>query len=476
MIYFADMGKSPPVAFLLALFLLAIAVSGFGWHVTKNRWANWDIGIDTAMWSQAFHQAQQGDGFRFTCYADHAGGRKTESRSYLSMHFTLTLWPLSWLFNLVPHPLILFAVLHLAFGLGTILIGLLAYSTLGREPWTAFALALGFALYPPNLLSQTTYDFNPRHLALVFLPLAGLAQAWKSDAFFIGALVLLSIGEENLAILSAFALFGRAVLEPERRRLFSMAGVLFVLYAVIVLKTVMPAFLAPGWEIHFQARYRYILESPLQAVFRLFGADQVRYLVWLVFPLLLTPLFAANAWLAATLPFLAQNLLSPFEDTRMIGHHYTTPLAVCLFLAGMANLAGLEERLRRRLAILLATSCLALCLTVFPSLSWLWEGADPRVEELGANLAPLERLIPENVSLSAPPAVCAQFWKRRQLWYFPQGSDIAEWVVFPRYSIGYPSISAIELESRLHGILRGGRHTLVLENPDILVFQKHSVP
>lgn len=463
--------RRPSHRFLLLLLGISLLWLVFLGRLSWQRWQAGDIGIDTAAWAQALHERQTGHGFRFTCYPD---VEQTLARSMFSIHFYLHLPLIGLLYGLAPHPLLLYAIQHLFLAVGAVFLGLLAWRTSsGDEVW-ALCLTGTFLLYAPLARGQMAYDVNPRHAALLLLPLAAWARAVGRWNLVLAALLLLGAGEENLALLAGFALIGMAWAVPERRRWALVLGVGFLLYTVAVLRIGLPWFITEGFHIHFLDRYALLGKGVSGWLTALFRWENGVYLLELLGPLGLLPLFSIGPWHLAALPFLGQNLLSGPLDTRLIGHHYTSPLAVALFLSVVEGFA--VHRRRRFLVIGLLGLNLALATAWYPVLGYLWEGLDARVIQLGQNMEPLSGVIPADTALSAPPTVCARFWARPRLWFFPQGLNEAETVVMPRYDPGYPALSADDLRACLARMQADPHVTTVLQNEDFIVFRRAHAP
>jgi uncharacterized membrane protein len=461
-----------PPGWFLAL-LVGMSLLWFvylGW-LSWQRWQAGDIGIDTAAWAQALHEHKAGNGFRFTCYLD---ADQTMARSMFSIHFYLHLPLVRLFYGLAPHPLSLYVMQHLCVVLGAIFLGLLAWRASSGDGVWALCLAGAFLLYAPLARAQVAYDVNPRHAAMLLLPLAGWARSAGHWNLVLAALLMLGAGEENLSMMAGFTLVGLAWPTPKLRRWALAWGGGFLIYTVLVLRFGLPGFMTEGFQVHFLGRYALLGQGVSGWLAALFRWENGAYLLELLGPLALLPLLSLGSWHVAALPFLGQNLLSGPLDTRLIGHHYTSPLAVVIFLTVVEGCA--HHRWRRFLAVGVFGLNLALAIVWSPVLSFLWEGLDARVIQVGNNMAPIAGVIPADAALSAPPAVCARFWARPRLWFFPQGLDEAEVVVIPCYDPGYPALSAADLRGYLARLRADPRVTLVLQNDDFLVFHRRPVP
>ncbi len=455
---------APPVPppsrrFLAFLGLLALAWALFCFRVSWLRWQAWDLGVDTAFWAQLLYRHSLGLGWTVTVMTE-------ETMELFRFHVHLLLYPLSWLFAAAPHPLTLSAVVHLAHAGGAVLAGLLARRLGAGDSRAGAAAAVVFLLHPQLALAQTTYDFSFRHLAPLFLPGAALAAASGRRAAAVGLLALLAAGSEELALTAAFFLFALAWTWPADRRGYAMAGAAFLLYLGLLIPL--------GISGHAFGRYAHLAAGPGETLAVLTSGGKGRYLLGMLGPLLALPLLRPTPMLLAALPAAAQNLLSASTDTALLGHHYGAALGTILLIASLHSAAALGPAWRRGLLTGLTLLALGLSLFVVPTLAWAWEGVDPRLAELAANLDPLAAWIPPDASLSAPPAVAARFWRRPALYYFPLKLAEADLVVLPKYLPGYPAFTAGGLAAFDRRLQASPDHQMIYENADIRLFRRRT--
>lgn len=455
--------------FLIGVAAIAVLWLSFCIMVSWQRWENFDIGIDTAAWAQTLENGLSGGGWSYTCYPD---SELLVPRRFYSIHFYNFLWVLSPVFAVFRHPLTLYFLQHVAHALGGIAVAILAWRRSRQDAAFALLMMVAFFLHPAHARAQTAFDVNPRHYALLFVPVAALAQSeggFRLSLFFLG---LLAAGEENLGLAAAFLSWTFALRDREHRSGYSMAGLVFCCYTVLVLKVGLRSFLGEGFEIHFASRYAHLWEGPWAWLTAVFRVENLNYLLTLLAPLLLVNLLRPGAWWIAAIPFLGQNLLSFEGDVRLIGHHYTSPLSAVLFLGALDGLFRENPSRRRGIALLAVATCFVLAVSWYPSLPYLWEGVDGRTRELATNLRPVVKLIGPSDSVSAPPAVCAHLWARPRLWFFPNGRQEAEWIVFPKYLPGYPAFSDSELRTWLASASTDRGLRKVEENPDVILFRR----
>jgi uncharacterized membrane protein len=498
----APLPPTAPRTWHLPVFLGLVAI---GWLVvccrfSVQRWNHWDIGVDTAAYCQAAHEALSGRGWQYSCYVDRP---ETFSRSLFSAHFYLFMLPATLLYAAFPHPLLFNFLQHLALAVGGWCVGFLTWRLTRGDAVSAVAAALLFFLYPPHLAVQVFDDINFRHVALGLIPAAGLAHALGHRKTALLALLLLALGDENLGLVAGFCAFGLAwdVSDgrspcaapnspsapaapaasghfpfPVGRTGYALAGFAFLAYTVLVLQIGLPWFLREGVGIHFAPRYAHLWTGPQAWWDVLIRQESWFYCLAMAGPLLFLPLLPPlSPWLWGAIPTLAQNLLSlNWDDVQAIERHYTSPLAAVLFLAAIFAVARFPKRTARHLLFVLVLVNLALGCTLFPGLKILLHGLPARVLEISRHCQPLADLIPPEVPLSAPPNVCARFAHREKLWFFPWGWQEATWVVAPTYLAWSPPLTARELQDAHTRLQRDPSLTLVLENPDVRVYRRNA--
>ncbi len=466
-------GSLPPRRLSAVLAIVSLLWLAACLRIDQIRWDCWDIGIDTASWGQIAHHGSHGRGWLFTCYPDRLD--RTDARSTFSAHsFWLTPW-LGLLYRLWPHPLVLYASVHVAHAFGALLIGLIAWRLFGDEK-AAIGSALLYLLVPAQALAQTRFDFAFRHWSLLFIPLAVWLSMFASRLTVMIPLLLLAAAEENLSLIAGFLCFTFSLQQPGQRAWFAAWGTVFCLYVPVAILFIIPSFIAPGFHLHYLPRYAHLTQGFSATTAVLFTTDNAKYLFELLAPMAFLPIWKPGLWLLPAIPFAAQNLLSVMNDTRMIGHHYSTPLSVTLFIATLFGLATMTSAWRNRVLAMLVACSLILSVTWYPSLAWLLDGPDARSLELRASCRPLEALIKPESTLSAPPAIASRFWYKSGLWFFPQGSGIADVVVIPKFLPGYPELSADDLHRAIASVTRRADVRPVFENADLIVYERRESP
>lgn len=431
-------------------------------YVTFLRWENWDIGIDTAVYAQTLHAAAQGKEWLFTCFGE-------KQVHLFSIHLHLLFLPLSWIYRFISNPVMLYILQHAAHALGGLIIGFIAYKTGENDPILGLFAALAFFILPSHARAQVAFDFSFRHLGLFLIPLAALFFQLNICCPAIISLAILTAGSEDLGLTAAFLCFSTAFIKGCSRKLLVLGGVLFILYTLLAIGIIIPHY---GGGALLGSHFGYLGEGVLQCSEIILSRSSIEYFFNIFFPLFFIPIIMPNRWFAASIPMLLQNLLSKVDGTRFIGHHYTSCLTALLFLATLEGITRLSRWNKRLVMVLITLLSMVLSIYYFPSLSFLWEGCDKRVEELGANLKILDELIPPAGSLSAPPAVCSHLYKRTGLYFFPHGIDLADWVVVPKYLQGYPDVSQKKLIEIISDMKRNSKMKMVTENPDVFVFSR----
>ncbi len=425
--------------FFLVLGFSAIAWFAFCCSLSWIRWESRALGIDTAVWCQLMHLHNSGGPWEYTGYVDMVG---TSPRLIWGTHFNLTLPALSWLFRLWSHPLLLSVVQHAAHAVGAVLIGFLAWQTADKDEVVGLCAMIAFLLYPPLARAQIGFDYSSRHFAALLLPLAVLTFRLGRHGWTMAALLTLTAGIENLGLLAGFLCFAFARQQRAQRAFYLIAGLLFCAYPFLVIRYGLGLFRPDAVPGVMMQRYDHLLTGPGEALQSLLRWENGVYLLSLFVPLAFLPLVFPSTWWLATIPFLAQNALSHGGETRLIGHHYTSPLAVALFLC---VLPAFSHPRRRALAMLLTVACLVgghLVSPVLPQIDTLLRSP---TETLGHLFSPVEAAIPAHASLSVPHIFAPRFFARRHLWFFPQGWQEAEYVIVPGLPLTFPVVSASEI-------------------------------
>lgn len=439
-----------------------IGLMSFCWllfccRVTFIRWENWDLGIDTGFWAQLLHRHSQGMGWTTTVMYE-------ELLVLFKFHIHMLLYPLALIYKIFPHPTTMNVVQHLAHSAGAFLFGILVFRLCDKNIYISSAATAIYLLFPQFALAQTTYDFSFRHLATFFIPLIALTALSGHKKTTLLLLAIFTSGSDELGLSAGFILFSLAWIYPENRKFYAVSGVVFIVYTMLLLKY--------GIAHHAMGRYSHFSQGLMAILSSACEMRKLSYMAGIIGPLLAIPIFLINPWLLAVIPGAAQNIFSTSTDTNIIGHHYSATFAAILLIANAYSLKRASLQSRKLIISAQLLAVLLLSVTYFPTLPYLWEGADPRITQLSQNLQVLEEIIPAQAALSAPPAVTAKFWNRPSLYYFPLHALDSDYIVMPKYLPGYPALTAKDLQDFDSSMRKNPDFSIIHENPDIRVFKR----
>jgi uncharacterized membrane protein len=403
----------PHAGKLLTIAVLAyVAVSVMRARARLAAFGNYD---QAALFGQSFWTLLRGHPFANTLETvDGSLG------SHLGVHFSPTLLALAPLYAILPRPITLLAAQALVVALAAVPL----YHLLRREAGRAGALFFSFALLAiPNFWWAGVRDFHDSN----FLPVLLLTAFWalenrRPGVFVLAAIAALGVREETgltLVMLSGYALLrGHGV-----RAALGMAA-LGVLWMVAVITFVMPRFWSPGlwidparffsdvfgqWGPTPLAAAQAMLTHPVALLRALVNLDTVKYVCYLLSPLLLLPPFTDLVWVVG-LPNLGVNLLSRLPWMRTAVLYYSLVPITFFALAtvqGAARMCWLAPIARR------ATFGLALGIVVLagalPSLPLSAILSDYPAPPAGP-ASTVVKLLPSEAALYAPislyPALC----------------------------------------------------------------------
>ena len=370
--------------------------------------------------------------------------------SYFGDHFAPILFVFVPLYALWAHPLVLIGGQAAALAIGCVFVHRIALLHLMGDPdggvlepaaarRAAWALTVLYALHP-SLLYIAMFDFHPIAL-MIPLSLAVyfcyLRQTW---GWLVVSLVLLAACQEEASItVAAFGLymlvFGRATSERWGGALTSATA---VLYLIVVMKVVIPAFqthpAVAGWA--YLSRYahlggsiseilRTIAFHPLDALAGSFALYKLETLALLFVPLGLLPLLGWRALLVA-LPSLGYTYLSARSNQFVIQHQYFAPALGWLVVAavqgwrvwvGLWRQLGAARFSRRRWRVAVALP-LMVGLLATVAIDIRRKPIKPnffRQHPYREQLAALRRIIDPESSLSVTNNLAPFFAHRRQL-------------------------------------------------------------
>ncbi len=396
--------------------------------------------------------------------------------------------PLWWVW---PSPYMLLVTQAIVVSTAAIPAYLLGRLWIGRAG-AAVAFA-AITLLVPATQWATLFDFHPVTLALPLLLWAIWAAATRHNVVFVVMIVLACATKEHvglavmfLGIWMTFAL--------GRRRAGPVTALGGLLWSVIAVAVVMPAFAAEGGASIAEDRYgalgstpgglvKTIVTDPVLVVQTITTHDRMWFVLALVVPLaglsLLSPLLALGA-----LPELALNLLSSRPEQHSIEYHYGAVMVPFLVAAAIDGYGRLTHRYPRAVAIRWAPVALV---GVAVASGWHWGplpfwqhvpgGSIVRAEQysLPADRAALREaiaMIPSDVVVSSGNRLGAHLSARRRIHTFPRVDD-AEWVVVDRNrpDVGH-DVKPEQFQDAVESLMHSGAFMVRYQRDGVVVLQR----
>ena len=377
--------------------------------------------LDLGYYVQVVWSIAAGHGAYVTFPAMHAWGDHLSPVLYL-------LAPLAWA---GPVAIGLLLVQTLVLAAGALAVFGYAARRLGTVP-AAGGLALLFVVNP-SLHGINIRDIHPQAFAITLLVAAALAFDARRYAWCAIALALTLACREDAAI--AVCGFGIWLAAARGRwRLGAAVAVASVLLLAIDLKYVMPVFRGePYPHLH---RHAYLGSSlgeillnmvlrPWRWVGVAFAPGRLLYLLLMLLPLGLLPLLAPRP-LAAAAPALALNLLSIDPVLVNFRSQYQAFVLPFLMLAAVDGYARIREwpRAPALLGLGLFASVLLTARTANDLMVTRW-----RLDEGQRAAHALMRRIPGEAVVSANERLAPHLATRRQIFIYPTGIEISEYVL-----------------------------------------------
>jgi len=376
-------------------------------------------GIDVALFGQAYWNTLQGDFLFSSIQGDMA---------LWGEHFNpivLGILPFYWLW---PSPETLLVLQSLALVAGAIPLYALARRELPQREIAIF-IPLAYLLYLPLRLTNL-FDFHPIVFATPLI-LAAFYYLRKEDyGRFLLFCVLVGATKETgpiaVGLLGAYCFFG-----PRKRWLGSAIVVLSILWLVLNLLVVMPAFNPSGVDTQL-ARYGYLgrsvgeilqtlLTRPFYVLSENFSSRELFYPVRIFAPVAILSLLTPVGLL--TVPYLIVNLLE-HSGVQVWLVHYQAELTAFVFIAAVF---GAKRLLVSRTSRTLAAALTAGTLLFFGQsdvyrLREAWPSDNTRRIH-----AAIERL-PADARVSAQAAIAPHLTQRKWLHILPESAR-ADWVI-----------------------------------------------
>jgi len=414
-----------------------------------------------------------------------------EQISRLGAHFDPLVAVLAPLWLVWPNPALLLTVQAVGVGLGALPVYLLARKHLASD-WAGLAFAVVYLVYPATQWLVVD-DFHPVASAAPLL----LGAFWYLDENrlvpfgLLAALACLTKEQVGFTVAAMGVWYALARGQRLAGAIVAGAGCAISVVAVAI---VVPHF-APGSGSPFEGRYaavggsplgigRTALTHPLRIVEATTQLHDLRYLLQLLVPLALLPLFGLGAT-AIAVPELVLNLLSDTQTQTSIDFHYTAasiPGLVIGAVFGAARIARLRPELRSHLArALVLVGCVT---TVAYGPVPLWSHApfvrqptsyQYRTSRRDHAAARAVALVPAAAAVSVSNTLGAHLSARWRVFSFPLLLD-ARWVAVDTLRMSYGDDNRAHLRGlqALAELRRDSRWHTVFARYGILVLHRTS--
>lgn len=474
----------------LVLLLAAIWAAIFSWLSVARHEAWWTGRFDLGNMVQAIWNTAHGD---FLMATNSAGEQVSRLGSHVDP-LLVVLVPLQWITDSAVPLLVAQAVLVAA---GAIPAFLLGRMWLGDDR-LAVAGALMWLLYAPIQWAVVT-DLHAVTLAAPLLMLAIWAAEARNDWVLGIALALAMLGKEQVGL--AVAVFGVWIIVRHRRwiagAVVSVGALAWTLIAVLV---IIPS-AGSGVPAPFGERFGRFGDTPSQAlvgaltnpvdvITTIGGWPRLSYLLALLLPLVLLPLFAPLL-AAAALPDLMLNMLADWWPNYSIEFHYAAVASPFLVAAAMLGLAGLRRRMRPPWLerVLARTGAVAIVLIAAGAIGTVTTGPMPffgplsgatasrlaQYTPLPAHAAALEQaagMVPPDAIVSVGNNAGGHLSARRRVLVFPEIGD-ADWVLVDRTRPNViDRLDPVGFDMALERLTSSGEFDLVLSRDGVLLFRR----
>lgn len=474
----------------LVLLLSASWAALFSWLSVARHEAWWTGRFDLGNMVQAIWNTAHGD---FLMATNSAGEQVSRLGSHVDP-LLVVLVPLQWITDSAVPLLVAQAVIVAA---GAIPAFLLGRMWLGDDR-LAVAGALMWLLYAPIQWAVVT-DLHAVTLAAPLLMLAIWAAEARNDWVLGIALALALLGKEQVGL--AVAVFGVWIIVRQRRwiagAVVSVGALAWTLIAVLL---IIPS-AGSGLPAPFGERFGRFGDTPSQAlvgaltnpvdvITTIGGWPRLSYLLALLLPLLLLPLFAPLL-AAAALPDLMLNMLADWWPNYSIEFHYVAIASPFLVASAMLGLAGLRRRTRPQwLERLLArTGAVAIVLICAAAIGTITTGPMPFFGPLsGATASRLAQytpvpghaaalelaadMVPPDAVVSVGNNAGGHLSARRRVLVFPEIGD-ADWVLVDRTRPNViDRLDPVGFDIALERLTSSGEFELVFARDGVLLFRR----
>lgn len=477
-----------------------------------------DLGImDQAIWSAAhgygLHQTVCNILHDTNCYS-YAGINR------FAIHFEPILFPVSWLYLLWPSPKTLLVLQTLVVGLGAYPAFWLARLRL-RNELAAVAIAVLYLFYPAQQ-QATVYDFHAvTFTAALLLFTLYFMYTRRTFWLFVFAILSMMCKEEIPLVILMFGLW--SALFQQRWRSGLILATIGLIWFEVVTSYLMPHFSPTGHPL-LLARYEGLGQSPSQVVLTIvkhpiFALKQYvleshhrAYLRILLAPAAYLPLLAPWVLVMAQ-PSVALNLLSANPQMQTGLFQYSAEIVPVLIFATIEAIVlivwlvqWIIVRVQRisnaerkqwsadqivahscsawsvarlaRVSLLVLLSALVLFKVV--QADYFFYGALPFSQNFSwpvasARVVVAQRfvdMIPPNASVSAQTKLVPHLSHRSQIYMFPYGDEIADYVLLDTVGDVYPFYGTDDYVKEAKSVILGGHYGIVAAQDGFILLKR----
>lgn len=481
------LARDPPLS--LVLVLSASWAALFSWLSVARHDAWWTGRFDLGNMVQAIWNTAHGDVLMAT---NTAGDQVSRLGSHVDP-LLLVLTPFALVTDSAEPFLVAQAVAVAAGAIPAFLLGRLWLA----DDRLAVAGAVMWLLYAPIQWAVVT-DLHAVTLAAPLLMLAIWAAEARNDRVLAVALALALLGKEQVGL--AVVILGLWIIVRQRRWICGvLVSALALAWTLVAVLVIMPA-AGSGLPAPFAERYGRFGDTPSQAlvgavtrplevVTTIGGWSRLSYLLALLLPLLLLPVFAPLL-AAAAAPDLVLNMLADWWPNHSIEFHYAAIPAPFLVASAMLGLAGLRRRtapswLARllrpaggvALALVGAAAAGTVALGPMPFFGAFSQASPSRLDQYRPTphaevLGEAAALIPDDAVVSAGNHPGGHLSARRRILVFPEVGN-AEWVMVDRTRPNvYDRLDPIAFTREVDLLRSGGRFGLVFDRDGVMVFRR----
>lgn len=512
--------------FWVAMVLVTVAVGTFCTYFILYLVAKQNVFLtnaeDLGIMDQAIWSAAHGLGLHQTvCNILH----DTNCHSYaginrFAIHFEPMLFPVSWFYLLWPSPRTLQVLQTLVVGLGAYPAFWLARLRL-RNELAAVAIAVLYLFYPAQQ-QATVYDFHAvTFTATLLLFTLYFMSTRRTFWLFVFAILSMACKEEIPLVILMFGLW--SVLFQQRWRSGLALAAISLIWFEAASSYIMPHFSPTGHPL-LLARYEGLGQSPSQVVLTIvkhpvFALKQYvleshhrAYLRILLAPAAYLPLLAP--WvLVMALPSVALNLLSANPQMQTGLFQYSAEIVPVLIFATIEALVlivwltqWMIVRARRisstqrkqwsadqivahswlawSVARLVRASLLALLLALvlfkvvqadyffYGNLPFSQNFSWPVASARTALAQHFVDMIPPNASVSAQTRLVPHLSHRSQIYMFPYGDEMADYVLLDTAGDVYPFYGTDDYVKEAKSVILGGHYGIVAAQDGFILLKR----